>query len=208
MIGFYNYTVILTYIGVVSGVVGIGLAAYERVSMAVVCLMISGFCDLFDGTIAKTRKRDDLEKKFGIQIDSLADLICFGLLPVAIGYSVGITRWYGVIVLAGYALAALIRLAYYNVTEDVLQLTQNTHRTHYDGLPVTTAALLFPLIFTLRPVLGERFPLVYMIWMALIAVAFLTKIKIKKLGMLGMVVAALLGLAVLICLLIGWNYSD
>ncbi len=207
MIGFYNYTVILTYLGAASGVIGIGLAAYGRVSMSVVCLMISGFCDLFDGTIAKTRKRDTLEKKFGIQIDSLSDLICFGILPVAIGFSVGLTRWYEAVVLACYALAALIRLAYYNVTEDVLQLTQNTHRTYYDGLPVTTAALLFPLMFTLRPVLRNSFPLVYMLWMALIAVAFLAKIKIKKLGMTGMIIAALLGLAVLVCLIIGWNYG-
>lgn len=207
MIGFYNYTVILTYIGVASGVAGIGLAAYGRTSMAVVCLMISGFCDLFDGTIAKTRKRDMLEKKFGIQIDSLADLVCFGVLPVAIGYSVGLTHWYESVVLIGYALAALIRLAYYNVTEDVLQVTENTHRTHYDGLPVTTAALLFPLMFTLRPVLKDSFPLAYLLWMALIAAAFLAKIKIKKLGMRGMVAAALLGLAVLVCLIIGWNYG-
>jgi len=56
MIGFYNYTVILTYIGVASAVVGMGLAMYGRTSMAIVCLMISGFCDLFDGTIARTRK--------------------------------------------------------------------------------------------------------------------------------------------------------
>ena len=205
MVGFYNYTVILTYFGVVSAIVGVGLASYGRTSMAIVCLMISGFCDLFDGSIARTRKRNELEKKFGIQIDSLADLICFGVLPVAIGYSVGMDKWYHVLAMAAYALAALIRLAYYNVTEDVLQTQQNVHRTHYDGLPVTTAALLFPLLYTLRPIAGDVFPLLYTIWMLLIATAFLTKIQVKKLGMRGMIAAAALGLMVLLFLLLGWN---
>ena len=120
MVGIYNYTVLMTYFGVVSAVVGIGLAMYGRTSMAIVCLMISGFCDLFDGSIARTRQRTENEKKFGIQIDSLADMICFGVLPAAIGYSVGMTKWFEFGVLALYVLAALIRLAYYNVTEDEL----------------------------------------------------------------------------------------
>lgn len=205
MVGFYNYTVILTYFGVVSAIAGIGLVCYQRTSMAIVCLMISGFCDLFDGSIAKTRKRNELEKKFGIQIDSLADLICFGVLPVVIGYSVGMTKWYQVVVLSMYALAALIRLAYYNVTEDVLQLTEQKQRTHYDGLPVTMGALLFPLVYTLRPLLKDGFSYLYMVWMLIIAAAFLTKIKIKKLNMTEMIIAACLGAAVLVFLLLGWN---
>ncbi len=205
MVGFYNYSVILTYVGVASAISGIGFAISGRTSMAIVCLMISGFCDLFDGSIARTCKRNELEKKFGIQIDSLADLICFGVLPVCIGFSVGLHRWYEVAALALYALAALIRLAYYNVTEDVLQITENTRRTHYDGLPVTTAALLIPLIYTLRPLLRDNFDYVYMAWLLIMAAAFLIKLKIKKLSMRGMIAAALLGAAVLVFLIIGWN---
>ncbi|MEZ4508362.1 MAG: CDP-alcohol phosphatidyltransferase family protein [Eubacteriales bacterium] len=112
MVGFYNYTVILTYFGVVSAVLGIGLSMYGHTSMAIVCLMISGFCDLFDSSIARTKMRTDDEKKFGIQIDSLADMICFGVLPVAIGFSIGLTHWYEAVALIIYVLAALIRLAY------------------------------------------------------------------------------------------------
>ena len=124
MVGYYNYTVILTYIGVVSAVLGIGLSMYGHTSMAVVCLMISGFCDLFDGTIARTRRRTENEKKFGIQIDSLADLVCFGVLPVSIGFSIGLTKWFEAAALIVYVLAALIRLAYYNVTEEELEFAK------------------------------------------------------------------------------------
>ena len=205
MVGFYNYTVILTYFGVVSAMLGIGLSMYGRTSMAVVCLMVSGFCDLFDGSIARTRVRTDNEKKFGIQIDSLADLICFGVLPVAIGSSIGMTRWYEVVVLIVYVLAALIRLAYYNVTEDELEFCENTRRVYYDGLPVTMAAILIPVIYTLRPVMKNGFLLLFSLCLLLTAVAFLAKVKVRKLGMKGMIAAAFCGLAVLALLIAGWN---
>lgn len=205
VVGFYNYTVILTYIGVVSAVIGVGLAMYGRTSMAIVCLMVSGFCDLFDGSIARTRQRTENEKKFGIQIDSLADMICFGLLPAAIGFSIGLTHWYETVALVLFVLAALIRLAYYNVTEDELQFGENTARVYFDGLPVTTVAIIIPLVYTLRPVMKNGFLLLYAITLLVTAAAFLLKIKVKKLGMKGMIVAALCGLAVLALLIVGWN---
>ena len=205
MVGFYNYTVILTYVGVVSAVLGIGLSMYGHTSMAVVCLMVSGFCDLFDGSIARTRARTVNEKKFGIQIDSLADLICFGILPAAIGFSIGLTRWYEAAVLILYVLAALIRLAYYNVTEDEIEFCENTRRVYYDGLPVTTVAILIPMIYTLRPVMKSGFLLLYALCLLLTAVAFLAKVKVRKLGMKGMLAAAFCGIAVLALLIAGWN---
>ena len=81
MVGFYNYTVILTYLSLCSGITGIYFAlAYSRPGIAVFCLLFSGFCDAFDGRIARTRKHStEQEKRFGIQIDSLSDLLCFGL---------------------------------------------------------------------------------------------------------------------------------
>ena len=205
MVGFYNYTVILTYIGVVSAVLGVGLSMYGRTSMAVVCLMVSGFCDLFDGSIARTRARTINEKKFGIQIDSLADLICFGILPAAIGFSIGMTRWYEAAVLVVYVLAALIRLAYYNVTEDEIEFCENSKRVYYDGLPVTTIAILIPMIYTLRPVMKNGFLLLYALCLLMTAIAFLVKVKVRKLGMKGMIAAAFCGLAVLALLIAGWN---
>ena len=128
MLGFYNYTVVLTYIGAASGVYGI-MSTLTRQSprIGIICLMLSGLCDMFDGAVAKTRKRTDDEKRFGIQIDSLADLICFGVLPACIGYAIGLRRSWHQWILVGYALAALIRLAYFNVMEENRQ-----KRDHHD----------------------------------------------------------------------------
>ena len=110
MLGFYNYTVILTYLGMLTGFAGIACAFEGSLRAALICLVIAGVCDMFDGKIASTMDRNRQEKRFGIQIDSLSDLICFGVLPAMIAYANGggKLRW---LPSALYLLCALIRLA-------------------------------------------------------------------------------------------------
>ena len=50
-IGFYDYTVILTYLGVLSTVIGMCFAVSQDYLYAIICLLISGLCDMFDGTV-------------------------------------------------------------------------------------------------------------------------------------------------------------
>ena len=56
MIGFYDYTVILTYLSLLSAVTGIGLAVAHHPLLAILCLMFSGLCDMFDGRVAARRR--------------------------------------------------------------------------------------------------------------------------------------------------------
>ena len=189
MIGFYNYTVILTYMSLVSSVIGIFLAfglcgGVSHPEYAIVCLMVSGLCDMFDGKVARTKKnRSEQEKKFGIQIDSLCDAVCFGVLPAVIGYSVGMDSWCDVPVLVLFPLCAVIRLAYFNVAEEDRQKKTAENRKVYEGLPVTSVALILPLIYSFHKDIGhEHFPLVYGGALFLIAIAFITRFKVKKPG--------------------------
>ena len=55
--------------------------------------------------------------------------------------------WYAYIISALYVLAGVIRLAYYNVTEEMRQQTTDEVRKNYCGLPITTASLIFPFFF-------------------------------------------------------------
>ena len=90
-LGIYDYTVILTYISLGISVFGITRALEGDFKVAIFCLALSGLCDMFDGKIARTKKnRTDDEKNFGIQIDSLCDVVCFGIFPAMIW--VGIHR--------------------------------------------------------------------------------------------------------------------
>lgn len=135
MIGFYNASVILTYLGVVSAVFGMSQAFNGNFKIAILCLMISGLTDMYDGTIAKMIKRSEDAKKFGIEIDSLCDLVCFGVYPVVIGYCLGMDQWYARIIYMCYVLGGVIRLAYFNVTEEQRQAHSSSRRKHYQGLP-------------------------------------------------------------------------
>jgi len=208
MIGFYNYTVILTYMGLLSSVTGIFLACGignmpASPKYAIICLMISGLCDMFDGKIARAcKKRTEQEKQFGIQIDSLCDLICFGILPSVIGYSIGMKNWLDIPILIFFPLCAVIRLAYFNVTEELRQKQTSDARKVYEGLPVTSVALIIPLLFSFRNDIGkEIFPAAYGIVLSAIALAFITRFKIKKPGMKSMFIFLGIGVVELLWML-------
>ena len=148
MIGFYDYTVIATYLATVLGVGGIFLAADGLHLPAVFCLLLAGLLDTFDGRIARTKKdRSEQQKHFGIQIDSLNDLICFGVLPamicrgayaaspayLSLGGPVGRILppvWFDA-ALCFFVLAGLIRLGYFNVTEEERQEGTSAARKYY-----------------------------------------------------------------------------
>ena len=158
MLGVYDYTVVLTYVSVLISMGGMLFSVNGYPRMAMVCLALSGFCDMFDGKIARTKKnRTEVEKKFGIQIDSLADIICFGVGPSLIAYRMGMNHGIGVTILMFYVLAGLIRLAWYNVSEEIRQEETTENRECYQGLPITSMAVALPILYVFRPILGKDF---------------------------------------------------
>ena len=135
MLGVYDYTVVLTYVSVLISMGGMLFSLNGCPKMAVVCLAVSGFCDMFDGKIARTKKnRTEVEKRFGIQIDSLADIICFGVAPSLIAYRMGMNHIVGIAILMFYVLAGLIRLAWFNVSEEIRQNETEENRECYQGV--------------------------------------------------------------------------
>lgn len=203
MIGFYNYTVILTYFGFLSSMIGISAALDGRPAVAVVCLLISGIADMFDGPVARRKTdRTPEECRFGIQIDSLSDLVCFGVLPSVIGYSIGLDKWYFMIALGAYSLAALVRLAYFNVTEEIRQSETTETRKSYSGMPVTTAAYTFPVLYLFKRIIGAAFPYVYLALIVVSAVLFVTPFKVKKPGEKFRRATAVLGVFVIVMLFV------
>lgn len=196
LVGFYNYTVWLTYAGAAAAVCGIFFSAGGHPFWGVICLLFAGATDMFDGKIASTMKRNEAEKNFGIQIDSLCDLISFGVLPVAIGYGLGLSGGFFFVSAVLYIICAIIRLAYFNVDEIMRQKNESGSRKTYYGLPVTAAAMLFPLIYGLKDLLGAALLPVYQVALFAVAAAFILKFKIRKPRGAALWVIFALGLAV------------
>lgn len=230
MIGVYDYTVILTYASLVSGILGIvtSVTGTGHPVLGLFFLMLSGVLDAFDGMVARTKKdRSDIEKNFGIQIDSLCDMICFGVLPITIGLArlrvsgilteiVSHKNYEGnyallilfIIIAVFYVLAAMIRLAYFNSTVEIREKgSKELGYSYFIGVPVTAAALVFPLVMVVQLFTGKDMVIVYFILMLVLAIAFLANIRIRKPGKIGLAVIVLIGIAefVITCIVFKYN---
>lgn len=181
MIGVWDYTIILTYLGLTSTVVGMTMAINGDLLTAMICLAFSGFCDAFDGRAARSKKdRTDTEKMFGVQLDSLCDAVCFGFFPIVICYQLGVTGKIGVALMTFYAIAAVARLAYFNVLEMERSPEDNSPR-FYVGMPVTSIAVIFPTIFFVNYWVPFEFkPLVWELMLLVTGALFIANIKIPK----------------------------
>lgn len=211
MIGFYDYTVILTYFSLLSATTGIvvSLSGGGHPYFGCLFLLFCGLCDAFDGKVARTKKgRTKMEMNFGIQIDSLSDLVAFGVLPACIGAALIRVSPYLTLLLEGlpvrweiasgkfllhaclvlYVLAAMIRLAYYNVTEEERQETETGARAEYLGLPVTSAALIFPFVLLLQYLTKADITLAYLAVSILTGVLFISPFRVTKPGMRGVLI--------------------
>lgn len=182
MIGFYDYTVILTYISLLFSIFGITQAIDGRFRLAIVCLALSGLCDMLDGKVARTKKnRTSDQKLFGIQIDSLCDVICFGIFPTILCYILGVRGILGGIVIGYYCVCSVIRLAFFNVLETNRQMKENGANKYYHGLPITSITIIFPLVFLLSFFIPQyAFKWVLLAMLFIVATLFIVDFKLKK----------------------------
>ena len=231
MIGYYNYTVILTYLSLLSAVSGImtSLSGDGHPYYGAFFLLLSGLFDAFDGKIARMKKdRTEREKCFGVQIDSLSDLLAFGALPACIGLSlVRVSEkyhhvsfigdiekfdfWFSLVIMLViffYTLAAMIRLAYFNVLAEERRREGNTERDYFVGLPVTSAALVFPVLLLIPFVKAVDITLIYHAVMVVVGILFLANFKLAKPGNKALLIMILIGaIECILCLLLNY-YHD
>jgi len=194
LLGYYDYTVIFTYCGMLFGYYGILQTIRQEYSHALFCLMMAGFCDMFDGTIAATKTRTDREKRFGIQIDSLSDLVSFGVLPGMFIYILFDKNALVGLITSLFALCALIRLAYFNVIEEDRQKQTIEKRKEYSGIPVTTIAVMLPIVYLLYDYRLFQNRSCFLILLCFMGAGFLLPVKIKKPGLAGKAGIVLLGI--------------
>lgn len=227
MLGYFDYTVWLTYLSLISGGLGImvSLNGGGHPYLGIFFLLFCGLCDAFDGRVARTKmNRTEREKKYGIQIDSLSDLVAFGVLPACIGnamirvspslpevpkFESGQSRECTIILLffviiLMYILAALVRLAYFNVMEEERQEKETGNRKFFQGLPVTSAALIFPTVMLVQFITEIDITPVYFAVLLITAALFVANIRIPKPGLRGILLLIGIGMVEFITFLVAW----
>ena len=196
LIGFYNKSVILTYVGAVAAVAGIALSFLGNVKFAILCLIVCGIADLFDGMAARRCKRTEEEKEFGIQIDSLTDMVSFAIFPVVISFALGNTSWYHILVCSVYVLAAITRLGYFNVVTASVDGAKC-----YVGLPVTFASLIVVLSYVVGRLLNITEHLVFAS-LVVMSLLFVLRFKFRKPNGIAYVLIGLFAIAMTVAVIL------
>jgi CDP-diacylglycerol--serine O-phosphatidyltransferase len=98
--------------------------------------------DALDGRIARWRRK---ASTMGRELDSLADVISFGVAPAMLAYACGMRGFFDRVVLAYFVACGVSRLARYNVTAE--ELSEGTDKvTHFEGTPIPTSIVLVGLL--------------------------------------------------------------
>lgn len=138
----------------------------KHIYFACALVLVALVFDVLDGRIARWRQKSSL---LGQELDSLADVISFGVAPAIIAYGCGMQGFYDRIVLAYFVACGVSRLARYNVT--AAALSEGSDKVKYfEGTPIPTSIVLVGLLALAagRGAIGE------VLWFGQVTVAGLT----------------------------------
>ncbi|AAS53037.1 AER357Cp [Eremothecium gossypii ATCC 10895] len=121
-------------------------------------ILLGTLFDFFDGRVARLRNRASL---MGQELDSLADLVSFGVAPATVAFAIGFQSTVDVLVLSFFVLCGLARLARFNVTVAQMPKDITGKSKYFEGLPMPTSLLLVGCMAYLvnEELMGEHLPL-------------------------------------------------
>jgi CDP-diacylglycerol--serine O-phosphatidyltransferase len=152
---------LITWLGLASGFGSILLSITEKFFPAAMLIIISLICDFFDGRMARKAHK---ATAFGTELDSLTDIMSFGMAPMIFGFMQYATP-FAIIAYLFNISAGVFRLARYNIL----------HREHYYvGMPITWNAVIIFLTVLFVP--HSYWPYAYILSAVLMASPF----KIRK----------------------------
>ncbi len=95
-------------------------------------------CDVLDGSVARWRHKSS---PYGADLDSLADIVSFGVAPAVLAFTLGMRGGWDGIVLGYFVTCGIGRLARFNATADAL-MTDKGKVSHFEGTPIPTSLIL------------------------------------------------------------------
>jgi len=131
--GVYIVPNLFTSTGLFAGFYSIICTLNEQYWLASVMILVAQLCDMLDGRIARLTRATS---SFGIQYDSLADLVAFGVAPGILVYQWALRTWgrWGWLAASLYVTCGALRLARFNVQ------IASVEKRHFVGLPIPAAA--------------------------------------------------------------------
>lgn len=112
----------------------------RRVWIAIGLLPVALVCDALDGYVARlSRTRQSL---LGADLDSLSDVISFGVAPAVLGYTLGLRGGWDMLCLVYFVVCGVSRLARFNVTASALTDTGTGKVKYFEGTPIPTSILI------------------------------------------------------------------
>ena len=188
---------ICSLLGLLSAVFGIYFAIEANFLAAMISLLWAVLFDWYDGIIARKMKGRTREQgALGAQLDSMIDIVSFGVLPAVLLLSYGdYSLWYmpgAFIVIA----SAAIRLSYFNIYGLIDNKT-------YLGLSVDSNGLILPLLFLFEAFFSHStFTILLYILLLALSALNLSSIRIPKLG--GNWIYAVVGYVLIMTTVFGW----
>jgi len=100
--------------------------------------------DALDGYVARLDR--SRQSAIGADLDSLADVISFGVAPAVLGFTLGLRGGWDVVILTGFVVCGVSRLARFNVTAAALTDAGTGKVKYFEGTPITTSLLIVLLL--------------------------------------------------------------
>jgi CDP-diacylglycerol---serine O-phosphatidyltransferase len=119
-------------------------------------VVLALFFDVMDGRVARWRHQASV---MGRELDSLADVISFGVAPACLGFAVGFTGLLDCLVLLYFVGCGISRLARYNITAE--KMSEEAGKvTYFEGTPIPTSVLivLFLMVLAWRGAVDRALP--------------------------------------------------
>ena len=112
--------------------------------LAFVLLPLALLCDVLDGYLARLDSKR--QSVLGADLDSLADIISFGVAPAVLGFTLGLRGGWDLLVLTYFVVCGASRLARFNVTAAALTDRATGKVKYFEGTPITTSILIVALL--------------------------------------------------------------
>ncbi len=205
-IGIYTAANAVTLLGLVSAIMSCFLATQGNFKFAVVMLLLSSVCDLFDGRIARANpSRTEKDKLYGIQLDSICDVISFGVTPAFIAYNLGFQKVIDLVIYLFFIACGAIRLSYFNT---LALATPGKAVKTFRGLPIPASSFTLPFLMMLMTFI----PAGVTVWLSRLmflglGFLYILNIKVKKPTIKTATIFLVSQLVILLIILISGNFK-